>query len=178
VHILSAFAIAEDEPEIFKRIVRFLSLKGWELPKNNGIYERHDWQGVVTCKSSFLNELMSEALQAAIQMDWFLLCDTIINYAKPQQFFLSISSDSISALIENEAFDLMVALLQNNIFLAKKKMNPFKENKTIEQSDPAPNRLTKSVEPPALLNRDVERSNFGHAKMKQERKETHLPEDG
>ena len=127
VHILSAFAIAEDSPDIFKRIVRFLSLKGWELPKHNGIYDRQEWSEVVACRSSFLHELISEALQAAIQMDWYLLCDSLINYAKGQQFFLSITSDSISAMIENEAYDLMASLLNNNVFLAKKRMNPFKD---------------------------------------------------
>lgn len=128
VHILTALAIAEDNQEIFKRIVRFLSIKGWELPKHNGIYDQDSWEKVKESRSKYLNGLISEALQAAIQMDWYLLCDTIISYAARQQFFLSITSQSVSALIENEAYDLMISLLANNVFLAKRKNNPFKES--------------------------------------------------
>lgn len=62
VHILSALAIAEDNQEIFKRIVRFLSIKGWELPKHNGIYDQEIWEKVRASRSSYLHSLISEAL--------------------------------------------------------------------------------------------------------------------
>jgi hypothetical protein len=63
---LSALAIADDNQEIFKRIVRFLSMKGGELPKNHMIYDQDNWEKVKLSKSSYLHGLVSEALQAAI----------------------------------------------------------------------------------------------------------------
>lgn len=108
--------------------MRFLSIKGWELPRHNGIYDQVDWDKVKESRSKYLHGLISEALQAAIQMDWLLLCETIISYAAKQQFFLTITCQSVSALIENEAYDLMINLLANNVFLAKRKNNPFKES--------------------------------------------------
>jgi len=119
VHILSAFAIAESNSSVFRRIVRFLSMKGWELPRNNGIYDQIDWESIRMSRSSFLHGLISEAVQAAIQMDWYQLCDTLLNYARAKQFFVSITSASVSALIENEAYDLMVELLEHTVFIAK-----------------------------------------------------------
>jgi hypothetical protein len=117
VHVLSAFAIAEDNPTIFRRIVRFLSLKGWELPRSNGLYDHTSWDAIRLSRSLFFHSLVSEAIQTAIRMDWFILCDALVNFARSKQFVVSITADSVSALIENEAYDLMNNLLDRGVFL-------------------------------------------------------------
>ena len=43
VHVLSAFAIAEAQQDIFLRVKSYLVMNGYELPKLNGIYLSSDF---------------------------------------------------------------------------------------------------------------------------------------
>ena len=61
-HVLSAFAIAEAQQDIFLRIETYLIQKDYELPKLNGIYKRQNFEDVRSGKTSYLSLLFSHAL--------------------------------------------------------------------------------------------------------------------
>ena len=59
VHVLSAFAIAEAQQDIFLRVKSYVILNDFELPKLNGIYTSTDFKEVRTVKTSYLHFLFS-----------------------------------------------------------------------------------------------------------------------
>ena len=59
VHVLSAFAIAEAQQDIFLRIKQYVILNSFELPKLNGIYIGSDFEDVRAAKTSYLHFLFS-----------------------------------------------------------------------------------------------------------------------
>ena len=62
IHVLSAFAIAEAQQDIFLRIKSYVILNGFELPKLNGIYNGSDFNEVCQAKTRYLHFLFSQAL--------------------------------------------------------------------------------------------------------------------
>ena len=78
VHVLTAFAIAEDQQDIFLRVKAYLTLRRFQLPKLNGIYSYSDWREARACKTSYLHHLFSNALQVAIHANWMVMCHAIL----------------------------------------------------------------------------------------------------
>ena len=82
VHVLSAFAIAEAQQDIFLRVKSYLVMNGYELPKLNGIYNGSDFMAVRRVKTSYLHKLFSQALQTAIHANWIAMAHSILIHCK------------------------------------------------------------------------------------------------
>lgn len=112
VHVLSAFAIAEAQQDIFLRIKQYVILGGFELPKLNGIYNGLDFDEVRAAKTSYLHFLFSQALQTAVHANWISMAHSILIHCKEMRFNIHVSKMDLSVLLHNSNYELMNLLIE------------------------------------------------------------------
>lgn len=110
--MLSAFAIAEAQQDIFLRVKSYVIMNGFELPRLNGIYNGSDFTAVRQVKTSYLHTLFSQALQTAIHANWISMAHSILIHCKEMHIQVSISKMDLSVLLSNSTYELMNILIE------------------------------------------------------------------
>ena len=112
IHVMSAFAIAEAQQDIFLRIKAYVVLNGFELPKLNGIYTSSDFNEVRTVKTSYLHHLFTQALQTAIHANWIAMAQAILIHTKEMRLSVNVTKMDLSVLLHNQNYELMNLLIE------------------------------------------------------------------
>ena len=112
IHVLSAFAIAEAQQDIFLRIKSFVILNNFELPKLNGIYNGSDFAKGRGAKTRYLHFLFSQALQTAIHANWIAMAHSILIHCRELRLTLQVSKMDLSVLLSCANYDLMNLLVE------------------------------------------------------------------
>ena len=110
-HVLSAFAIAEAQQDIFLRVKSYLILNEFELPPLNGIYNGSSFNEVRLVKTSYLHFLFSHALQVALHANWMAMAHSILIHCKDLRLSASVSKMDLSVLVASQNYDLMGLLI-------------------------------------------------------------------
>lgn len=153
VHVLSAFAIAEAQQDIFLRIKSYLVLNGFELPRLNGIYNSSDFMAVRQVKTSYLHILFSQALQTAVHANWIAMAHSILIHCKEMRIQVSVSKMDLSVLLSNATYELMNLLIEYGAYFDRNERSIVAEKMLFKQVPKQPGENTDSEEE---LNKEVE----------------------
>ena len=70
IHVLTAFAICDDQREIFVQIKQYLVQNKFDISDGFGVYDAQEWRLVRRCQTRFATQIFELAVQVAVTINW------------------------------------------------------------------------------------------------------------